>query len=294
MATSQSYSSTIFTPQPTIIPPSAGDLEEARIKRLTDLANLTNIQQQPALEARRLALQKAGLDETAFYHQGQLKSDIRGQDVTQRGQDVQVRGQDLDVKANEARDATTRRGQDFDQQAHKDAQANDFIRTAFSRPDIPANVLSQAAANAGHPELANAFDTTHGHETEAKGQKAVSELSAVKSTLSPQDYAQVVASQASDPDVKAYIQKSAPHLLGTGSPTAPGVAAPAPVTDAPGYIQGAGAAGAIKNLPIDTANLGAGIYNNVVLPPANLLGSVLGTPPLRRQKKITKYSDAFR
>ncbi len=216
------YTSSIFTPQATIIPQSAGDIEEARIKRLTDLANLNKLQKDPIYEARRLALAQAGLDEASFYHQGQLKSDARGQDITLRGQDVQIRGQDIGQKTDQANDATARRGQDFQAQSSKDSRANEFIRTAFARPDIPLPVLAQTAADEGHPALANAFATGHGHDVEGKAQKAVAELSALKTTQKPEDYAQVLAAQTSDPEVRAAIQKTAPHLFGPTTATSPG------------------------------------------------------------------------
>lgn len=52
--------------RPTILGPTPGDLEEARIKRLIDLARLREIQQAPDIQARQLALQEreAGTRET--------------------------------------------------------------------------------------------------------------------------------------------------------------------------------------------------------------------------------------
>lgn len=190
---------------PYYIPQSAGDLEEARIKRLTDLANLDNLRDQPKQERMRLALQQAGLDEQTAYHASQAASETRGQDITLRGQDVgyagQARGQDLTAQADAARNATDRRGQDFGATAAKNSNfaniVSSFVAAGGSHED-----LATAAAYAGHPELLRAVNDHKQGETAKKAALTLGVYSAVKDK--PGFLAQL---KESDPEVHAAVMK---------------------------------------------------------------------------------------
>lgn len=310
MPTYNSFSSIgSFNPQPTIIRPSAGDLEEARVKRLTDLAQLTNLQNQPAIESRRLALQKAGLDQNAFAQTQQSLLEQRGQDVTQRGQDiganVSTRGQDLAAKSEEAARILTKRAQDLGQKSETARTHGSLLSTAFSRPDIPLSQLADAADSAGFPEFKKAFTAAHDHELTAKASQQIATLGVLKTAGKPADYLTALNAAKADPELFGALKKNAPpdilaDIEATGAHVPP-LAAPqsnvasAFSSDTPGYNPdlGKNIRDTVLKAPLGLANIGAGIFNTLLAPPANTIASVIGTPPLRKAKYATNYKDAF-
>jgi len=70
---------------PIIIPPSAGDREEARVNRLTQLAKLRNLELEPQQQQRLYELNRAQLEEQKRQNQSQTNTQIRGQDIDMRG-----------------------------------------------------------------------------------------------------------------------------------------------------------------------------------------------------------------
>lgn len=102
--------------QPTIIAPTTGDLEEARIRRLIELAKLKQLQQDPLVQQQQLALQQSQVSEagrhnvateaeahstleaTIKQHQTDALLRQAGLDIDQRGQDVTARGQDINAR----------------------------------------------------------------------------------------------------------------------------------------------------------------------------------------------------
>lgn len=197
--------------RPGFIPPSAGDLEEGRIRREMDLAKLKNLQLEPEHQRRLLALQEAGLRETTSYHSGQLASDTRTQNINMRGQDVQMRGQDMAS------------------QEHKDAlrssTINNILAHAISRPDVPLSVYAETAKQFGFPEVANSFATAHDNEQTTKAKQLGSALVAAKAD--PKTYTDLLSTYKAMPDfnelapkIKASVPKEYAVDL---DPTKPGV-----------------------------------------------------------------------
>lgn len=166
--------------RPNIIGPSEGDREEARIKRLLELARLTQLKQEPLiqqqqidLQRQRLALEQSGLSETGRHNltaeeqaNKQLTEAIRehtanqllqqaGLDVQQRGQDVQTRGQDIDYRAKtESEGAQTARAA----LASKTATTDTLIHALTSNPNVlhpeeATRTLAKVLALRGDPEL---------------------------------------------------------------------------------------------------------------------------------------------
>lgn len=157
MATSNAFFRGFLNPQPTIIPPSAGDLEEARIRRALDLAKLKQLQDSSSFQERDQLLQQRAQDVTQrgqdiesennrqriAVEQAGLSLTQRAQDVTQRGQDIEARGQD--VSANAAKD-----------REHM-GLLTDLLRNHVDHGGDLATA-ARAARAAGVPELANQLD----------------------------------------------------------------------------------------------------------------------------------------
>lgn len=166
--------------RPDIVGPSQGDLEEARIKRLLDLARLTQLKQEPLiqqqqidLQRQRLALEQLGLGETGRHNvkteeqsNAQLAEAVRqhktdsllrqmGLDVEQRGQDVTTRGQDISsttahdaIAAENTRAALNARTQTSDTLIHALTGSANVMH-----PEVAQQTLAKVLALRGDPEL---------------------------------------------------------------------------------------------------------------------------------------------
>jgi hypothetical protein len=190
--------------RPTFIPPSAGDLEEARIRRLMDTAKLYNLQQEPIFAQKHLDLQRSQLNETAGYHQAELADRATGRQLEARGQDVQMRGQDMTMDAHK--------------EALKSATANNILSHAIARPDIPLSVYADTAKQFGFPELGNAL-ATHHDELQTRGDtKTYGEM--LNTYKAMPDFNELA------PKIKATIPEYAKDL----DPTKPGVQTKAPTS----------------------------------------------------------------
>lgn len=193
-----------FNLNPTILPPSQGDLEEGRIRRATDLARLTNLQQAPWLEQRKLALSQAAQDEVAKYHEGELNLTARGQDVQQRGQDTtyaaETRGQDMH--------------QTESQNAIKAALTQHILTLAHTYTDFHLDDLADVAKQNGLPELQNTLTSAQNKHIEAAAPAALQKLDALKGD--PNGFQTMLSTIKSDklgPGLLKKVQDTAPDYL---------------------------------------------------------------------------------
>lgn len=176
-----------FDIHPNILPPTQGDLEEARVKHLLDLARLTQLKQEPLiqqqqldLQRQRMALEKLGLGETgrhnvateeqsnaqlaeavkqhqtdALLRQAGLNVEQRGQDITTRGQDVTARGQDIGLQT--AHDVISAENERAKMNAR--TQTTDTLIHALTsnpnvlHPEEATRTLAKVLALRGDPEL---------------------------------------------------------------------------------------------------------------------------------------------
>lgn len=209
---------------PTIIPPSAGDREEARIRRLMDMAKLHQMQMDPQFEQRRLQLAERGLGLQQEQQTTAKQLGLRGQDIDMRGQDVQMRGQDIGAQAN--RDEMRQR------------TLNNIISTAASRPDISPKQWAKVAEEFGFPEVSNSFKAMHEETQNDTAKKMASSLVALKKAGDPEAYGTFLDTIKTNPeaaDLTPRILKTAKDMgydIGPDlDPTKPGVQTQAPTAD---------------------------------------------------------------
>lgn len=168
-----------FNFTPGIIPPSPGDLEEARIKRLIDLARLKQLQQDPLIQQQQLQLQRQATGETgrhnvateaesnaqlaeavrqhhvdALLRQSGLDVEQRGQDISARGQDVTVRGQDIGLQADRERIAAAKeQSKTASETQLTDTLISHFLSGVSNDPAGDKQNLAKILALRGHPEM---------------------------------------------------------------------------------------------------------------------------------------------
>lgn len=277
--------------RPTILPQSPGDIEEARVKRLLDLQQLQNLQNQTPLELRRQALERAGLDETSRFHTNTLG-------VEQRGQDVQQRGQDLQSSIAGLSDTTQRRGQDIEAQSRQDtltAQKEEakqqhierILDVAGRNPSASLQTLADLAGALGAPEIKKGLEAGHAHEVDTKATKIAAQLHTFKDAGETAGYLQTANQAKADPEVYKRALELDPTLNDLKS-TGPDHV-PTPPSPTPGYNPNLNLARA----PLAVANAGIGLYNNLFLPVSNLTRSLVSASPAKRQKYAGSYSDLF-
>jgi hypothetical protein len=190
-----------FNFSPSIIPPSAGDLEEARIRQLMDRAKLLQLQQEPGLQQQHLNLAQQQMDlarqqaseqsshnvateaesnamlaESIKQHATEAllrKMEIGSQE---RGQDIQQRGQDMTLQAENAR----QQGEEHRTTLQTRAQTTDaLIHAMMGGTDIGGNnkqILAKVLALRGDPEL----QTAMGGETAVSDQLAQAKVKALQ------------------------------------------------------------------------------------------------------------------
>lgn len=201
-----------FDFRPNIIPPSAGDLEEARIRRLMDTAKLRNLNLEPLQQQRMYELQKAGLSETTGYHQAQIADMATGRNLEARGQDVQMRGQNLTMDAHK--------------EALKSSTENNILAHAISRPDIPLSVYAETAKQFGFPELGNALSMHHDEMQTEKAKQLGTALKTAASSGDTKTYSELLNTYKAMPDFQELapkIKATIPEYAKDLDPTKPGV-----------------------------------------------------------------------
>lgn len=206
-----------FNFTPGIIPPSAGDLEEARIRRLMDTAKLFNLRQEPVQANRMYELQKSQLAETSGYHQAQIADMATGRKLESRGQDVTMRGQDMTMDAHK--------------EALKASTANNILAHAISRPDIPLSVYADTAKQFGFPELGNALSTHHDEMQTEKAKQLASALKTAATSGDTKTYGELLNTYKAMPDFQELapkIKATIPEYTKDLDPTKPGIQTVAP------------------------------------------------------------------
>lgn len=213
MASRTLYAQPSFTDmRPTILGPSAGDLEEARIRRLMDTAKLFNLQQEPVFQQKALDLQRSQLDETSRYHQSEIADRATGRQLEARGQDVQQRGQDMTMDAHK--------------EALKSATANNILSHAIARPDIPLSVYADTAQQFGFPELGKALATHHDEMQTEKAKQLGTALKTAATSGDTKTYGELLTTYKNLPDFNELapkMQKFLPEYAKDIDPTKPGV-----------------------------------------------------------------------
>lgn len=258
--------------RPNIIGPSHGDIEEARIKRALDLANLNRIRTESRIALEQIGIQKAQLAEQEKYHQAQIAGEGAGREVTQRGQDVQARGDTLqyqaatrgqDIGATTARESQTAATQRQTDVTHAGLLA-DFI-TAAREPgtsDKALETIARALSAAGVNEPTKALAPQQEQEKQDAVQAQLGSYNALPPAQRPAFLAQL---QKSNPDVHAAVIKYLNEQT-KGPPiveSAPGVGLGRAVQ---GYARLAAIPG---TLPIET---GRALVNSDILPKAKKYG----------------------
>jgi hypothetical protein len=152
--------------------------------------------------------------------------------------------------------AVQKRGQDLTYTSQENAQKAAMIENVSTHL---ASMLSGGLS--AHPEIMK----TYGDVMAEYGDPAVQKV------LARNDAATKAATQG------AY----GPDTAKSGSTTT------SPATDTPGYIPSTG--NVVRNLPLETANLGARMYNYGIVPPMNLVNSLVGAPPLHTAPMMTDY-----
>lgn len=122
-----------FRLNPTILGPTQGDNEEARIRRLLDLARLAQLQQEPKiqqqqadLQRQRLALEMSGYGETGRHNVAteQLAQKSLEENVKQATTDALLKQMGFDVQ---------QRGQDMTLQGGRETEAGAMARTVLQQ-----------------------------------------------------------------------------------------------------------------------------------------------------------------
>jgi hypothetical protein len=171
-----------FNLRPTILPPTQGDLDEAKIKHLLDLAKLTQLQQEPLIQSQnmdlqrqRLALDKLGTTETGRHNvateeqsNAALAEAIKqhstdallrqmGLNVEQRGQDITARGQDIGSQtAHDVSSAETERSKLNARTQTTDTLINAMLAHGDAmHPEQSMQLLAKVLAQRDNPELLN-------------------------------------------------------------------------------------------------------------------------------------------
>jgi hypothetical protein len=172
----------MFNFRPTLLAPTQGDLEEARVKHLLDLAKLAQLQQEPLIQSQnidlqrqRLALDKLGTTETGRHNvateeqsNAALAEAIKqhstdallrqmGLNVEQRGQDITARGQDIGSQtAHDVSSAETERSKLNARTQTTDTLINAMLAHGDAmHPEQSMQLLAKVLAQRDNPELLN-------------------------------------------------------------------------------------------------------------------------------------------
>jgi hypothetical protein len=207
--------------RPSIVGPSAGDLEEARIKRLIDLAHLRQLQEAPLAQRRAELLQSRGLD-------------IQQANVTEGGRhnlvDEQLAADRL-VQAAKEHEGTLK----SQSEGYKAGVVQTLIGHAqqlgLDLNTLPS-VLSKTLAKSGYPELSSAMAE---HADEVIKPKVNAVLSNISKLPTQKQADALQALQVKDPNLHEAVMKQyrTPEIVPTLTST-PSIA-PAPVASSPGY-----------------------------------------------------------
>ena len=199
--------------QPRIIGPSAGDLEEARIRRLTDLAKLRSLEMAPEQEER-------------LFRQRQAEFGKNTQ-LAERGLGLQERGQNLSYDADLLRDSTQRRGQDLGMQESGERNKTQIANTLFNLaadPNTNLEVLSEFARTKGEEGLAKSLEVVRGKELDTEVQKFLPALAVAKQAGDTEGYlAGLESAKARGPKFVERLRASAPEYATDLDPKKPGV-----------------------------------------------------------------------
>ena len=207
---------------PRIIPASGADKEEARIRRLMDLAKLRSLEVAPEQEERLFRQRQQEFQtQTDLARQGleQTKAiQLRGQDIDMRGQDINTRGQDLQYSAQT-------RGQDIglkESQERNKAQIVENLVRAAADPRTNLPVLAEYAKTIGEPGLATSIEAVEGKELDLEVQKFLPALTAAKQTNDTKGYLTGLENaKAKGPKFIERLKASAPEYAVDLDPTKP-------------------------------------------------------------------------
>ena len=174
----------------TYLPPSAGDIEEARVKRLLDLAQLNRYQSESDFQQEQNRLGWAKLQDD---RQGRLDSLLnarRDQEINLRAQDVQQRGQDQATMDKREEMKSTRLG--------------DLMRVYGAQPNADMNILGATMAASGMPEFQTVLQANAGKLADAKVAQAYQEYSNLKPGAAQDTYLKAKAIE--NPEVAAGLR----------------------------------------------------------------------------------------
>ncbi len=208
--------------------------------KLTAAIHLLGLHQEQAHNA-------AALDELTKYHAGELAHGQAALDAAMKEREIAAKSNVTDA----------------------------MVSHLLSDPSLPAEVKASTLEGLGFPQMKEALGQVKQAETQKKVAALLPAITAAHAK-GPDVYKTVLDSAKADPDVWNALQ---PHLPAIETPTSSGGASS---TSPEGYFPGlAGSVGqGVKYLPITTANLGALLYNKALVPPLNLVNSLVGAPPL--------------
>lgn len=172
--------------------------------------------------------------------------------------------------------AAQREAKDAQMKIEAQKNENNILDTLMRDPSVDPAMKLQIGKHAS-PIIAAAHQAHQTQVTQDTVNKMYPTVAAVASD--PVKFKLVMDSLS--PEVQAGISAKIPQVGVGATPTLP-----RSPDETPGYSPAlAGNLGdAIKYFPIDTANLGSQLlFNKGVLPPLNLLNSLVGAPPIQRQ-----------
>jgi hypothetical protein len=171
-----------FDFRPNIIPPTQGDLEEARIKRLVDLAKLKELTLAPGFEQQRLDLTRNAQTNEQQYRTGVLNESV-SHNVAEEKHWADLLGLDQDKLKETAREHDTALSELGDY--HKGVLRNQLTDSFMAhlaplyanQPELVQNVLK----NRGLPELSAAAQMLGEKQNQTLADTTLSQINLAKS-----------------------------------------------------------------------------------------------------------------
>ncbi len=269
-------------------------------------AQLNHLNATTDMMSKQFGLDEKKFDFTKLEAEAQRKLQELGIAVNVRGQDIHrdttIRGQDIsqsegaaerNLRTSEgaANRALTSRGLDLEQQRNdniiKLGGFDRVISAIANHPDVDTKAVADTMAEMGFPAFAAVLQKGKDQKIQETLPTHVQTVTAIADPKARDTYINSIK----DVDERRAV-RAALDVPGTKPGELPAATQPS-AANYPGYLPNLGLDGAVRDLPLNTARLGATIGNATVVPVNNLVGSVLGTPPMKRLEGPKRYSDIF-